>query len=258
MTMEEIAETDPVDTAERRASYIRTDLNCLISQRDQVLERIEQARASKDDVVLGYASWTAYVVAEFGGQLAELGREDRRDVVDILSQTGMSSRSIAPLVGVTDRQVRRDLDQVGHDVPPDLEDRLADDQVSHDETPDREDRLGDDRDVRLGEDRDLDARLDNALAEISKITSTTPANVVVGMDGKGYPRREPKPRRRQPLNIALRQAAYDLQKVAGRLDRLTADDRFDRLDDRDRASVRNDLARHQKTLFVVRQRLGES
>jgi hypothetical protein len=199
ITMEEIAETDPVDAAERRASYIRTDLNFLISQRDQVIERIEEARASKDDVVLGYASWTAYVAAEFGGQLAELGREDRRDVVAILSQAGMSSRAIAPIVGADHSTVVRDLRQVVHDAPPADEDDLT-----------------------------------VAIAGMRKVMSDhrIPDNEdsrVTGRDGKQYPRPEPKERRkprRTSLPDAFGDTVYDLAKAVRRLERLTADDRF--------------------------------
>ncbi len=152
--------------------------------------------------------------AEFAAALTELTRDDRRWFAFALSETGMSSRAIAPIIGVTDRQVRRDVDQVaqvGHHVPPDREDRLGEDLT---------DRLGGDLEDRLGED----------LAEISKITSTTPTNVVVGMDGKTYPTPRPGPERRKPQRRALpdaySDAIYELNKAAERLERLHADDRF--------------------------------
>lgn len=201
---------DPVDRAQARALTIRAELDSMIRSRDVVLEHIERARSEQDDVVLGYPSWTAYVAAEFGDALAELGRDDRRDVVAILSGSGMSTRAIASVVGVDPKTVRNDL-QVGTSSPP------------------------------VHEGRVLDA--DRA---------------VVGLDGKGYAAERPARRkpRAKPLNRAIWDASYDLQKAVGRLDKLTQDDRLRRMDATEQQKTKNELARLQKILFEVRQRLS--
>ncbi len=104
-------------------------LGMMIDTREDLLEVVVEAKASDDHLAFGYASWTAYVAGEFAAMLADLNRDDRRLAALALAETGMSSRAIAPLVGVSDRQVRTDLQvgshfppaddaQVGHDVPP--------------------------------------------------------------------------------------------------------------------------------------------
>ena len=198
--------TVPRSDAQRRCQQIQLLLESMTRQKEKILVLVTEAKEHDDHLALGYPSWPAYVSAEFAAALTEVTRDDRRWFAFALSETGMSSRAIAPIVGVTDRQVRRDVDQVaqvGQDVPPDG-DVLGED---------LEDRLDEDLEDRLGEDRDLDARLGNALAEIFKITSTTPTNVVVGMDGKSYPTylrsRKPSRRKRRPQPVPRDQAFYD-------------------------------------------------
>lgn len=57
-----------------------------------------------------------------------------------------------------------------------------------------------------------------------------PPRVIHGRDQKSYPRPigQQKPRQRRPLPDAYRDALYDLEKVVERLQRLHADDRFER------------------------------
>ncbi|GAA1639184.1 hypothetical protein GCM10009700_27680 [Brevibacterium sanguinis] len=53
-----------------------------------------------------------------GEVIAALDRLERQDMVRMLSDEGMSTRAIAPIVGASDRQVRRDVSG-GTNVPPD-------------------------------------------------------------------------------------------------------------------------------------------
>lgn len=246
----------PRSDAQRRCQQIQLLLESMTRQKEKVLFLVTEAKKHDDHLVLGYPSWPAYVSAEFAGALTELTRNDRRWFAFALSETGMSSRAIAPIVGVSDRQVRYDAETGGKPLPT----SVTQQQVGQDVPPDRDVRLGEDLEDRLDEDRDLDARLGNALAEIPKITSTTPTNVVVGMDGKSYPTyprsRTPSRRKRLPLPDAYRDAVYDLRRAVEKLDRLTADDRF--VTNRPAIRARNgtDLAGISKMLWKVRGALG--
>lgn len=115
--------------AERRAERIRLRLDAIADNYQAVLPMIREAIEKRDDLALGYRSVGEYVSDRFGGALNNLGIEVRREVVRELTEAGMSSRAIAPVVGVSDRQVRYDAEQVGS--------------VSHLETP-RQVEPGDD------------------------------------------------------------------------------------------------------------------
>jgi transposase len=49
---------------------------------------------------LGYPSWTAYVAGEFSNAQRGLDPQKRVDLVAKLAGLGMSTRAIAPVVGV--------------------------------------------------------------------------------------------------------------------------------------------------------------
>ncbi|MCU1614703.1 MAG: hypothetical protein JWO98_2243 [Frankiales bacterium] len=206
-------------SARRLTMRIRLQLDALAGNVEQVILLIDQAKTDKVHEILNYKSWTSYVAEEFGGQLARLTVADRQPVVEMLAGTGMSTRAIAPVVGVSHMTVARDLEQVSHGVTP--ADAALPDQdldtilVMADATEDG-----------------LENALSSARAEgdlsrekvVEKFTSRT----VTGTDGKTYsvpPPTPPKPRRR-PLSDAYFDAVYDLEKVLNRLTRLHADDRF--------------------------------
>lgn len=100
---------DEVDEARIRASWIKFQLGEIADSRDNVLYLVERAKEARDDDLLGYPSWTAYVAGEFSKELAELRRDVRRDVVQALSATGMSTRAIASVVGVSNSTVHEDI-----------------------------------------------------------------------------------------------------------------------------------------------------
>lgn len=76
---------------------------------DKLLALIGEARDGGAHLALGYGSWTAYVSAEFADILPRLDREPRRELVRELASSGMSTRAIAPVVGVAFKTVARDL-----------------------------------------------------------------------------------------------------------------------------------------------------
>jgi hypothetical protein len=90
--------------------------------------------------------------------------------------------------------------------------------------------------------------------------SGPPARPITGLDGKTYPRpASPRPDakpRRKPITDAFWAATYDLGKLANRVQRLAADDRFAK--NRNEIAIRNksDLMRVQQTLAAVLAQLG--
>lgn len=104
-------------SALQRADLIRSKLSNLVADRDQVLALIRQAREQGDHEALGYPSWTAYIGGEFGGLLPKLDRAERRSLVVQLRSLGMSTRAIAPVVGVHHDTVARDVQRVVSTTP---------------------------------------------------------------------------------------------------------------------------------------------
>jgi len=124
-----VKELVPRSDAQRRCQQIQLLLESMTQQKEKVLSLVTEAKKHDDHLALGYLSWSAYIAAEYAGLLADLNREDRRFAAFALSQTGMSVRAIAPLVGVGKDTVARDVAQVSHDATPG--------QVSPNETSDR-------------------------------------------------------------------------------------------------------------------------
>lgn len=105
-------------TPRKRAARIRRLLGTIADHRDEVLALVQQAKEANDAEALGYPSWTAYVVEEFGGVLPRLDREDRRPLVVELRALGMSTRAVAGLVGVNHVTVLNDEKAGGESSPP--------------------------------------------------------------------------------------------------------------------------------------------
>jgi len=97
-----------VEEAERRASYICTDLDAAAGSFEHAMGLMRQAITERDDIALGYRSPGDYVSDRFGGRLSRLGVDLRREVVRELTEAGMSTRAIAPVVGVDQKTVVRD------------------------------------------------------------------------------------------------------------------------------------------------------
>jgi predicted transcriptional regulator len=111
---------DETHDAQRRVKRIR-ELSASITENVQTLiQLVHVAKASNDHEILGYASWTAYLVDVFGDEPLSLTRDVRRELVAELSAQGMSTRAIAPIVGVTRQMVSHDLraSEVASDLPP--------------------------------------------------------------------------------------------------------------------------------------------
>ncbi|GLU88891.1 hypothetical protein [Agromyces sp. NBRC 114283] len=70
---------------------------------------VSEAKGSNVHQVLGYPSWTAYLKDVFGDEPLRLARDVRQELVAELSAQGMSTRAIAPIVGVSPRQITTDI-----------------------------------------------------------------------------------------------------------------------------------------------------
>ena len=195
--------------ARRLTERIRTALDRVSTAWADLAERITEAYQRRADLALGYATWAEYADAEL--RPAEgLAVEVRRQLVSMLSAAGMSTRAIAPTVGVSDRQAAYDRAagvQSLHTSP----DQQSYPQARRAPWPERRDDPDPERiDPRTGEvvpaptfkpldvtdwtPEELDAQIaaDDAVIE-SYERATVPAPVkVVGLDGKTYTRPEPK------------------------------------------------------------------
>ena len=112
----EIVEFDQA-AAERRAERINLRLDAIADNYRAVLPMIRDAIEKRDDQALGYRSVGEYVQDRFGGALTNLGVDVRRAVVGELTDAGMSTRAIAPVVGVHHDTVARDARRVVDTTP---------------------------------------------------------------------------------------------------------------------------------------------
>lgn len=205
-------------TAEQRRLRIGLLLDGIIGQQDKLLRLVAEAKDNKDYVALGFPSWPAYVTQEFGGRLAQLNPADRRSAVLALTETGMSTRAIAPIVGVDHSTVQRDLVHVAPPARPEGIDP------------------GDPRAVEVAVTGAMKFLADNPM----------PTKTIIGTDGKSYARTErtqsTSPKRR-PLPDTARDLAHDIRKVTLRVDRVAADERLARNRDAVAGRLRADLER---------------
>jgi hypothetical protein len=109
--------TMTTDEAERITAGIKKLFDSAAEHLEKVVSLIEQAEAGQAWRALKYPSWTAYVEKEFSGSVARLARAQRTPVVQKLSATGMSTRAIASVVGVSKSQVADDVSSSGHLIP---------------------------------------------------------------------------------------------------------------------------------------------
>jgi predicted transcriptional regulator len=97
-------------TAELSETAAREITDKIKASLDVTWQLIAEAYRERAHAVLGYSSWDAYVSTEFGGGPLWVPRGTRPEVAGSLRASGMSWRAIATAMGVTERTVRRDLD----------------------------------------------------------------------------------------------------------------------------------------------------
>lgn len=184
-------EVVPLDEAHARKLTLRIGLllGTLLDHRDKLVILMTEAREGAAHLALGYRSWTEYMSTEFADMLPRLGVDDRREVVGEMTAAGMSTRAIAPIVGVSYETVAQDLRAPVRNLTP----------VPFES-----------------------ARVNLSTGEI------VDGRTITGIDGKTYtpPVHAPKVARQRPLPDAYRDALYDLRKIVQRVERLTDDPRF--------------------------------
>lgn len=109
-----------VDGAERLSERISDRLDTIAENYIKVMPLIREAINRNVHAILGYASPGAYIKDRFGDALGKLGVELRREVVRELSNAGLSTRAIAPVVGVSNYTVSKDLQGVSN-LTPDMD-----------------------------------------------------------------------------------------------------------------------------------------
>lgn len=100
---------DARSDAARRADKIRALTFGIADDLARLRTLVHEAKAADDHLALGYPSWTAYLADLFGAEPLQVARDVRQELVAELAAQGMSTRAIAPIVGVTKSQVSRDL-----------------------------------------------------------------------------------------------------------------------------------------------------
>lgn len=83
-------------------------LDSAASALDRLASLVNEAYAKRVDKALGYTSWAEYAEHEFAGHTVNLAAPIRRELVWRLSESGMSTRAIAPAVNVSNVTVAHD------------------------------------------------------------------------------------------------------------------------------------------------------
>lgn len=220
--------------ARRITERIRTALDRFSTSYADLAERVAEAYDRRADLALGYGSWAEYATAEF--KPAEgLAASIRQQVVGLLSAQGMSTRAIAPVVGVSHMQVSNDRRAGVKDLytSPERIDFATGEVIT---------------DVRGGTVPPSPAHdVEEQDTDDSQPSPAPRPAPIVGLDGKSYSRAEPKMPARSPLRDGFRDAALDLDKVVRRFERLVADDRYPRNRD-EVARYANDIIRARDAL----------
>lgn len=186
--MSELVELD-VDGARRLTERIRLVAGNVADNVEKLRALVAEAKQGNVHELLGYPSWTAYLQDVFGDEPLRLARDVRQELVAELAAQGMSTRAIAPIVGVSVSTIKTDV-QVASSVH--LEpDPLV---VIH------------------------------VNAETGEVADEAPREIA-GLDGKTYTASKREVRRPSIIDSA-RTAGWELRKASERLERLRADDRF--------------------------------
>jgi len=172
----------------------------------ELLDLARTALASQDHIELGYPSWTAYLTDALGGAAKGVDRVLRRELVVQMHEMGMSTRAIAPIVGVDNATVHRDLERVAN-ATPETGARVPDEAVTAPvetpQTPRAVTSLPPNVNPDTGE-------IDEGIT-VTEHTVTEKVKTVTGLDGKTYPQ---KPRTLKPVLAGDDLTRFDAEKNA--------------------------------------------
>lgn len=204
------------DDAQRLTERIRLSLDSVAQTWDRLASQVAEAYQRRADKALGYESWADYAQAEFGEKTASIAAPIRRELVYTLSAEGMSTRAIAPAVGVSPRQAAYDVasgvQEVHTSVEPEVRHDVAPTQVA---APAAE-----------PEPHPSKSWSDFATAVEQQVNAQPEPPKVTGLDGKTYQKpKTPTPRRHSLVDDAVK-ASRDLAATAEKLRSIASDDRF--------------------------------
>lgn len=267
MTIEATEHLLTEQEARRLTERIRTALDRVSTAWADLAERIGEAYDRRADLALGYSSWAEYADAELKPPSA-LAAEVRRELVGLLSARGMSTRAIAPAVGVrSDSTIRADIAQVRDHRAPATGSTV----VINGTIVAQSERI----DPATGEVLDVEPypqlrrapwpeRRDEPVADPTSVTvggGEAPAvaepRKVTGLDGKQYSRPEPATPRRKALPEQFMTATLALADRVAAIVRLAEDDRFAANAEKVATANRSDLIRAIDALSGVVAKLPE-
>ena len=190
----------------------------------KLIELVQQAKDGSAHDALGYPSWTAYLAETLGDEPMRLARDERQEMVKVLSAEGMSTRAIAPIVGANQATVVRD--------------------ISRDASASRAPKS--DAELLAGAEWSPEAvepepRFTDEPGRIQPVTGT-----ITGMDGKQYARPQPQEEHKpkaEAITSQFSSAIVDLNRVLDRFHRISTNDNFNRNKSQVEALHGNDLAR---------------
>lgn len=162
-------------TREEAASLterIRVALDRVASSWSDLSERVAEAFERRADVALGYESWAEYADAELKPS-STLAVEVRRELVGLLSARGMSTRAIAPAVGVAQKTVVKDRQVIPEVSPEPMSESEFINALADVEEATFEQAL-------------VDARTDDDLSRENVVRHVAKPAPVKGLDGKTY------------------------------------------------------------------------
>ena len=204
------------DDAERLTERIRLTAVSFMETRDKLARYVREAQEGRAHEALGYRSWTEYIAQVFSDTpLMRLTRDERRVIVADLSEQGMSTRAIAPIVGASHETVSKDLQSPVRNLTP--ASPSTPDEPTFDPTPDWDPTTG----------------------EVLAGSGENPPRVT-GLDGKTYTRPEPKEdptkdndmtepkkitRKRTPYPVAVDRAAKAVDEALDRFYAVASDTR---------------------------------
>jgi hypothetical protein len=115
------AAPDAIEQARSVDAALRSEARTIAASMTRFRELIDTAKTGRIHQALGFTSWTAYIADVIGTDMGSLPVDDRRQIVALLAGEGMSQRAIADAVGVSQKTVDRDLDQLSHDDSVDVD-----------------------------------------------------------------------------------------------------------------------------------------
>ena len=226
--MSEVAQvTMDADSARRLTERIRIAAVNYSEAKEKLLHLVSEAKDGSAHVALGYKSWTAYLADVMSEEPLRLARDERREVVQLLSDEGMSNRAIAPIVGSSEPTVRRDVQAAGASVDAPVGNPTP---ALSTATPKMANYIADEErwEKQPRQDRPAPTPITGGAAEAIKDRMS--AGSSLGMDGKSYPRPEPKPEsakpKAEPIITQFSTAVVELNKVLNKFHRIQGSDNF--------------------------------